>query len=743
MRVHDAGVGIHGLHLGDREVAYRRTRIAGTTSALLWQLSPLARCYSADDVETIMRSAGYSDPVIVGKPADRGRNVIWRIRAKPPSADQDHSVLETKLGTITVTRALARQSPRTSQPVRASRWSMDEFESSPASEAPPAQPSSGKPLGESEQKTPTSAKDGDRPSQEGQPPGQEQSHMDTSEESEGKAAKRAASTPPSSTPKKCKSALFPWKDTFTEVPVPGDGACLFHALSEGLKAVGTTTTSAPKLRATVVTHLRKHEAEYSTFWDKKAPKAGDVPCSSWQEYLGLLAQQGAWGSELEILALACKFQTPIVVYAGDASPVIYNRSGSYPAIALVFRNEHYNWLKGTVPQQLLLEGAQGKPSGLRGGSDSTTEASFATRMSLLRETVDACLPTTPPLALPAQDEMDSPQTVSTCLRAGLGEAQAPDPVELSTLSSENTSQSSQAGVRRRLRCKRPRPPSLPPPLSSPMPPPPVPRPHDLPLESGFRREAHRLLGTWKCPKCNWVSHYKDVRQARSKHINEHHPEEARTMFVRRPMETAFVQRVAGVSYHWTCPLCNLALPQEPSMTIIRSQTLRRWHRLRVHPEAPISQFQIRNQEVQEAKAKRHSVALRNRHVAKEIHAQRIEQNEGHAELVRMPAVGSYATRLRAITYGCLRCRKIGPRFVLKGMRCQRESARHYQRAINIVREALKDAEGARKEALERELAFRSFEPYSPEPQGPPGASSVEQAGPATRAGAASSQSLSS
>ena len=85
--------------------------------------------------------------------------------------------------------------------------------------------------------------------------------------------------------------------------VPGDGACLFHSFSKGMTLLDSPVTKhALELRAIAVEHMEKHKDEYLTEWDGKTPS--DTPCDSFDSYLELIMGQHAYGSTLEIRALA-------------------------------------------------------------------------------------------------------------------------------------------------------------------------------------------------------------------------------------------------------------------------------------------------------------------------------------------------------------------------------------------------------------------------------------------------------
>ena len=154
----------------------------------------------------------------------------------------------------------------------------------------------------------------------------------------------------------------------------GGGNCLFLAVSEGLKQQGKHKDHI-SLRVSTVTHMRKHAAIYSAYWDGERPDSTDTVMEprDFEKYLSLLTKAGAWGGYLEIQALACITDRPIYVFCDDHSnPYLFNAESDKPPLALWYANRHYQTLSGTLPDGARQRAVPGVPRGNRGGVPSST-----------------------------------------------------------------------------------------------------------------------------------------------------------------------------------------------------------------------------------------------------------------------------------------------------------------------------------------------------------------------------------
>ena len=110
---------------------------------------------------------------------------------------------------------------------------------------------------------------------------------------------------------KCDVRTVP--DELRTVDIAKDGNCVYRAVSEGLAwlSSGKIKVEHRELRAKAITHLQKHKEAYSAQWDKESC-SGD-PMQSFDDYLAASAQNCAYGSPLEIEALARVYDVQIIL----------------------------------------------------------------------------------------------------------------------------------------------------------------------------------------------------------------------------------------------------------------------------------------------------------------------------------------------------------------------------------------------------------------------------------------------
>ena len=154
--------------------------------------------------------------------------------------------------------------------------------------------------------------------------------------------------------------------------VPGDGACLFHAVGAGLQQIHGKSPHARELRASVVDHLTKHESKYTPFWNGKCPDGAKL--DSWADYLTKMKKADAWGGDLEMSALARMYDVRIICIPQplDFEPISYH-SSSKDSIVLWWTGNHFDLLTctGPLPEEIAaINKSPAKPVGMRGGSIS-------------------------------------------------------------------------------------------------------------------------------------------------------------------------------------------------------------------------------------------------------------------------------------------------------------------------------------------------------------------------------------
>ena len=136
-------------------------------------------------------------------------------------------------------------------------------------------------------------------------------------------------------------------ETYTPVPSPGDGNCLFSSIGV---SVGET---CDKVRRRVVTELWRERSKYEPFFtssmmNKMYPRdRHDLMDKTYPKYVERMLQPGQWGGELELSAASSVYERPIEVLdrnfdtistygEGDGEPirVLYNGSSHYDGVKI-------------------------------------------------------------------------------------------------------------------------------------------------------------------------------------------------------------------------------------------------------------------------------------------------------------------------------------------------------------------------------------------------------------------------
>ena len=118
--------------------------------------------------------------------------------------------------------------------------------------------------------------------------------------------------------------LKPWKLRWCKLHAPVghcvvehsvDGDCAFVSFAQGLKQ-HTILCGARKLRKLAYSRLRRF-AKFESMWDGLSPQEIPQSCS-WHDYLHEIQRPGAWGSEVEICALAESFAVNSTIFCGSS-----------------------------------------------------------------------------------------------------------------------------------------------------------------------------------------------------------------------------------------------------------------------------------------------------------------------------------------------------------------------------------------------------------------------------------------
>eukprot|EP00435_Cladocopium_sp_Y103_P043026 s1688_g12.t1 len=215
------------------------------------------------------------------------------------------------------------------------------------------------------------------------------SPMEEVENADGRGAseKRTTSTV-GVTPDKKRHKPRPLPADVIRIPNTGEGNCLFQSIADALARNGKGSYSHRDIRATIVSHLKRHKEKYFCFWDHKDPNeklCADVTLEGFSKYIDLVGQVGAWGGNLEIAAAAATMDTPICIIHEQGQVYQYNAEGSRKDIFLYFQAAgHYEAL-AVSPESALALRTKAMPGaakgGRKGGAKSASSLGGHTRKS--------------------------------------------------------------------------------------------------------------------------------------------------------------------------------------------------------------------------------------------------------------------------------------------------------------------------------------------------------------------------
>ncbi|CAE7304679.1 unnamed protein product, partial [Symbiodinium microadriaticum] len=199
-----------------------------------------------------------------------------------------------------------------------------------------------------------------------------------------------ATDKPKPEPKRVKQEVKVPPEDLLLKPMPKDGSCLFHAVSEGLKWLQDERDSHPRvLRAQVLEHMKRHRDTYLPEWDKMDPK-GQPFSGTFEEYLAAMEQPTAFASDIEFKALARLLDIKLVVVPSGVhfQPMAFHHKAKR-MLVLWYDALHIDLLlpknEGSYPvhyQQV----TAGPTAGLRaGGASSVFTASSGTKAAQVRQ----------------------------------------------------------------------------------------------------------------------------------------------------------------------------------------------------------------------------------------------------------------------------------------------------------------------------------------------------------------------
>ncbi|CAE7247510.1 NRT2.5 [Symbiodinium sp. CCMP2592] len=277
-----------GVVLGRRQVGVRKARDSkneqSTQRRRLWKFLGASFEMGADDIRSLAEKAGFLDVELVEQFKWRSA-VGWALRATRAD-DFSHMALQVQNRTIQASCQFGRGDRRLHTAIAPEKRVL--FSSGLAPKV--AQVPSGLFQTKAGCGPPVELQGAATPSEE-------------MKEEGGDAHKRPGGSSNGSVAKKLKVQETAVPAGLEPVPNTGQGNCLFLALSDAFGLIGQSRGQAV-LRASAVAHLRKYRDAYVGVWDKRTPDEHETEMDDFERYLDSVALEGAWGSALEITAVA-------------------------------------------------------------------------------------------------------------------------------------------------------------------------------------------------------------------------------------------------------------------------------------------------------------------------------------------------------------------------------------------------------------------------------------------------------
>ena len=122
---------------------------------------------------------------------------------------------------------------------------------------------------------------------------------------------------------------------------PGEGDCLFHAMSQALERHGLHIPHL-RLRRDTARYMQEHPEQVLDRWDGRTPDHPQhaTSCETFEAYIRAIQQPGAWAGEMELIALSHMFPAhPILIIGTQSPPIAFGsreRALSPPPRRMVF-----------------------------------------------------------------------------------------------------------------------------------------------------------------------------------------------------------------------------------------------------------------------------------------------------------------------------------------------------------------------------------------------------------------------
>lgn len=130
--------------------------------------------------------------------------------------------------------------------------------------------------------------------------------------------------------------------TYKIKKIPQKGNCQFEAVEMYFRIVEKLETSHKDIRFNAVMELEKFKDEYIDFFD-------DSIYTSYKDYVDQLLENGTWGDNLSLKAIAQAYQLNIKVFSFNSSVVEIVIKEGFPFCNLLYSNNcHYDLIIGEV-----------------------------------------------------------------------------------------------------------------------------------------------------------------------------------------------------------------------------------------------------------------------------------------------------------------------------------------------------------------------------------------------------------
>ena len=461
-------------------------------------------------------------------------------------------------------------------------------------------------------------------------------------------------------------------------PVPGDGACFFHAVSKALEVLHDRKVSAAHARAETIAHLRRYPDAYLGYWDRLDDHGQFM--ENYADYLTRMASADAWAGHLEVVACAKTLKICLLILPEDTSRVTCCFGNpAHPPVALFHSRNHYDLIlpsEGTVYPGVIMDIAKegpdphipragssapsSAPSGLRpfgkgrGRPLSTpsvaSSAPTAYRLARARQPNAECQDVVTP---PAGDSNRGGDGAANVVRASSAAAS----VHTAASGPSRGSIKQYFGGASRAQASIPAPttPEMIAELPDAPPPPPPPRVGSRGRLLKPLKPKRCIQDSWKCDWCDFVAKAPKISDKRISHVRQWHPEHLQ--LIKRPRLPEFRVPSAADVVAWPCPCCDRALirtdpPQSPD-TMLKTR-LKHWREH--HPCEPKSRFLLKIAGSNAPKATRAVLAAATaRRLLK--HRSGGLGNHPEVEFYRIPWMGSKLKKARAtrMVYVCTAC----------------------------------------------------------------------------------------